>query len=213
MITTVKQIIKPLVPEFILKKIRQRQLEKQVATWEANGCPSPPPHPVKQRVIREYQIKSTYSILVETGTFIGDMIEAQKKNFKKIISIELSNDLYKRAKERFAVDKNVFLFQGDSGDVLPEVLKQIDSPAIFWLDGHYSEGITAKGKKECPIFEELDAIFNDKRFDHILLIDDARCFIGQGDYPTIDQLTHYIKNKNDKYSVEVKYDIIRYTSQ
>jgi hypothetical protein len=40
-----------------------------------------------------------------------------------------------------------------------------------------------------------------------LLIDDARCYVGKGDYPTIDQLTNYVKSKNENYRVEVKYDI------
>ncbi len=78
------------------------------------------------------------------------------------------------------------------------------------MDGHYSAGTTAKGEKDCPIFEELNAILDSKNFNHILLIDDARCFIGKGDYPTIDQLTEYIKSKNEDYKVEVKHDIIRY---
>lgn len=81
---------------------------------------------------------------------------------------------------------------------------------IFWLDRLYSDGISAKGDKEYPIFEELDAIFNYKNLEHILLFDDAKCLIGKGDYPTIEKLTDYIKGKSEKYQVEVKHDIIRF---
>jgi len=81
--------------------------------------------------------------------------------------------------------------------VLPEILEKINKPAIFWLDGHYSEGISVKGDKKCPIIEELDAIFNNKKLNHIILIDDARCIIVKGDYPTIEKLTEYIKSKNE----------------
>jgi hypothetical protein len=122
----------------------------------------------------------------------------------------LSLDLFNDAKRRFNNDKNVTIIQGDSGKVLPKILSEINEPAIFWLDGHYSAGITARGEKECPIFEELDAIFNHSKHNHILLIDDARFFNGQGDYPTISALTDYIKSKNGEYKVEVKHDIIRY---
>jgi hypothetical protein len=60
--------------------------------------------------------------------------------------------------------------QGDSGKELPKIVTQLDTPAIFWLDGHYSAGITAKGDTECPIFEELEAIFEpDKSCKHILI--------------------------------------------
>ena len=102
------------------------------------------------------------------------------------------------------------LCKGDSGKVLPDIMLKLNEPAIFWLDGHYSAGITARGDKDCPIFEELDAIFSKKNFEHILLIDDARCFIGEDDYPTIEELTNYVRSKNEKYQVDVKHDTIRY---
>ena len=57
------------------------------------------------------------------------------------------------------------IVQGDSGKVLSEILLEINEPAIFWLDGHYTAGITARGVKECPIFEELDCIFNTKELN------------------------------------------------
>lgn len=205
-----KRIPRKFVSEFVLTRVRKQLEKKRFNRWKKNECPNPPPHIVKQNTIAEYQQKHGHTILVETGTYMGDMVEAQKARFKKIISIELSFDLFKQAQKKFNKDDNVFIVQGDSGKVLSEVLKDINEPAIFWLDGHYSAGITAKGEKECPIFEELNAIFNSKRFEHILLIDDARCFIGKGDYPTIEELTGYIKSKDEKYQVEVKHDIIRY---
>ena len=205
------EMIKSVIPNSILKGLKNRQNKKVMMEWKNNGCPVPPPHIVKQIAIGEYQQKYGHSILVETGTFRGAMVEAQKTRFKKIISIELGMELFEKAKQRFRNDRNVIIMHGDSGKVLPKILKDdISEPAIFWLDGHYSSGITAKGEKECPIFEELDAIFNSKKFNHILLIDDARFFNGEGDYPTIDKLTEYIKSKNENYKVEVKDDIIRY---
>jgi hypothetical protein len=192
---TIKKVLRPFIPQIVWDRVKKQ--------WQT-------PHLVKQNTIKEYQQKYGYTTLVETGTYLGDMVEAQKTRFKKIISIELGVDLFEKAKERFNNDKNVLIVQGDSGKVLPKILKDINEPAIFWLDGHYSGGVTAKGDKECPIFEELDAILNNKRFNHILLIDDARCFIGDGDYPSIKKLTEFIRSKNDKYQVEVKHDIIRY---
>jgi hypothetical protein len=206
----IKIILRPFVPQMILNLLRNQRQKKIINEWENCGCPIPPPHLVKQMTIMEYQKKYKNKILVETGTYMGDMVEAQKKRFKKIFSIELGIDLFNKAKERFQNDKNVIIVQGDSGRVLPQILLDINEPAIFWLDGHYSAGITAKGDKECPIYEELTSIFNSKRLNHILLIDDARCFTGEGDYPTIEKLTDFIRSKNEKYQVEVKHDIIRY---
>ena len=185
---TIKAYLKPLTPA-IVQMVWKKHLEcKQLHEWRKQGCPSPPPHIVKQRTIREYQKKFNTSVLIETGTYLGDMIEAQKKHFKKVISIELGSDLYKNAVQRFIRDNNVLIVHGDSGKVLPKVLSDIHEPTLFWLDGHYSAGITAKGEKECPIFEELDAIFHHGHdLNHVLLIDDARCFNGENDYPTIKQ--------------------------
>ena len=202
--------LKRFVPQCVLNALKRRIENYRLYQWNKNGCPVPPPHIVKQMAIAEYKNKYGYEVLVETGTFMGDMVEAQKKVFRKIYSIELGVDLFEKATKRFKNDKNVTIVQGDSGMVLPNILSEINEPAIFWLDGHYSAGITAKGAKECPIYEELDAIFNSKAFNHILLIDDARCFAGKNDYPTIVQLTEYVKSKNGKYTVEVKHDIIRF---
>lgn len=130
---------------------------------------------------------------------------------KKIISIELSVELFEKAQYRFRKDKNIEIIQGDSGKVLSKALENINEPVIFWLDGHYSSGITAKGEKNCPIFEEIDAIFKNDSFDHVFLIDDARIFIGKDDYPTIENLLTYLRNKNNNYTVDVKDDIIRCT--
>jgi hypothetical protein len=179
--------------------------------WKSKNCPAPPPHIVKQMTIQQYQIQFKYKVFVETGTFLGDMVEAQRRYFEKVYSIELGTRLYENAKKRFERNRNVVIALGDSGNVLPKILTKINEPAIFWLDGHYSEGITAKGEKECPIFEELDAIFNAPRYNHVLLIDDARCFIGKGDYPNIETLTQYILKKESRYHIEVYNDIIRCT--
>ncbi len=211
---TIKNIIKPLVPRFIfnLRKEKQQKQhqEKQIEDWKKKGSLRPVPHIVKQLTISEFKNKYSCNVFVETGTYLGDMVEAQRKRFKKVFSIELGIDLFKNAKKRFEPYKNVTLFQGDSGKVLPEVMKYINEPAVFWLDGHYSEGITAKGDKDCPIYEELNGIFAAKKWNHILLIDDAFYFNGTGDYPTQEALTNYIKAFNPNYKFELKNDILCY---
>lgn len=197
----------------VIQSIKDKiEIKKQVRkhnAWQKSGCLVPPPHLVKQKVIKEYQQMYGYTILIETGTFKGDMIKAQLSNFDQLISIELGVELHRKAVRRFKNIKNVNIVQGDSGKVLPKILLDINEPAIFWLDGHYSAGKTAKGDKECPIFDELNAIFNGKNLKHILLIDDARLFIGENDYPTIKELTEFIKIKNDKYKIVIKDDIIK----
>ncbi len=202
-----RKTVKKLIPKFVFS-LREKYEYRQ---WIKNGRPSPPPHIVKQNAIREYREKYGCNVLVETGTFLGDMIEAQKRFFKSLHSVELSPELFELAKKRFLKDSNVFLWQGDSGEVLRDIVVKLDEPALFWLDGHYSGDFTALGKKECPVLEELEAIFSGRNFDHIILIDDARLFTGEGDYPKIEELNALVSAKNNRYKLLVKDDIIRFS--
>ncbi|GAA3924093.1 hypothetical protein [Hymenobacter algoricola] len=206
--------IRPTLPEQtrnFAKSIMDRYLgEVIVQNWAQQGRPLPPPHQVKQAVIEEYRQRYGCRVLVETGTFLGDMVEAHLRHFDAIISIELSKVFYEKACYRFRKAAHVTIYEGDSGAVLPHVMRTLRQPAIFWLDGHYSSGETVKGDKDCPIFDELSAIFNQRnRQDHVLLIDDARHFVGEGDYPTIAALREFIQDCDSRYRLEVKDDIIR----
>lgn len=205
-----KDTYRSMIPPFLFHALKVWEGNTQLRKWQQQGSPLPPPHIVKQTAIKECYESVGYEVLVETGTYLGEMVEAQKRRFKRVYSIELSEELHARATKRFRRDKQVTIVLGDSGKTLPLIMDQLDKPAIFWLDGHYSDGITARGEKDCPIFEELDAIFSGKPLDHVLLIDDARCFVGQGDYPTIEALTAFVLSKRPHYQLEVKNDIIRY---
>ena len=136
------------------------------------------------------------------------MVYAQLNCFDSIYSIELSEFLYKKAIKRFNTQKKVCLYNGDSGKMLGKIAETITEPAVFWLDGHYSGGITAKGETECPIMAELAVIVNQK-LPHVILIDDARLFTGENDYPTIDELRQFFTNKAVPFSLAVQHDIIR----
>jgi hypothetical protein len=205
MTTTLKRFLIPFIPHWVRQLVGNYRLRK----WQKAGCPIPPPHFAKQLMIQEFQKKHNCSVLIETGTYMGDMVEAQKRNFRKVYSIELSQELFEAAKKRFRKDDNVQIVQGDSGKVLSSIVKELNEPAVFWLDGHYSAGVTAKGEKECPIYEELDAIFSGKKLQHVILIDDARCFVGQNDYPTMNELKENIQRKVNRFEFSVEHDIIR----
>ena len=165
-------------------------------------------HIIKQNNIHKYRKEYNFDILVETGTYFGDMVEAQRTFFKKVYSIELGEELYAKAVERFKGCPNVKIIQGDSGVMLKTVLDDIDAPALFWLDGHYSSGITAKADKTTPILKELETILNSKIY-HGILVDDARLFTGKDDYPSLDEICAFVKSKDPSRIVAVSDDIIR----
>ena len=176
---------------------------------------------VKQSTIEEFQKKYGYNVLIETGTFLGDMVETQRNNFKRIFSIELQYDLAEKARERFKDMGHIKILQGDSGKLLKTILTEVKEPAIFWLDAHYSNTVridnelieTAKTEKETPIMEELAIILSEGLKKNVILIDDARCFKGENDYPTIKALKDFLKRKGiiAMQQIKIKNDIIRIT--
>lgn len=127
-------------------------------------------------------------------------------------SIELDQHLYRQAHNRFRNWLNVKTYQGDSGEVLPRILARLHCPALFWLDGHYSGGETAKGEADTPISIELQAILESRIKGHVVLIDDARCFDGTSDYPFIEDLLAIVR-RDPNYRIEISADIIRLTPE
>jgi hypothetical protein len=132
-----------------------------------------PPASVKARAIRRYARAYGISTFVETGTFLGDMVEAVTESFARCITIELSEHLWRDARARFQELDTVTCLHGDSATVLPTVLSKIDGRALFWLDAHRSGGLTADGGHD-PLHDELCQIFSHRERGHVILIDDAR---------------------------------------
>ncbi len=179
--------------------------------WRLRGRPVPPPASVKRRIVRSCLRRYGLRQFVETGTYLGTMVRAVRRMVDRVWSIELDHVLARHAARTFARDPRVVIIEGDSGDRLPEVLRELDSPALFWLDSHYSGGITARGDLDSPILRELEYIAANPITGHVLLIDDARCFTGEGGYPTLDRLRAFIADRRPDWTVAISDDIIRIT--
>jgi hypothetical protein len=195
-------------PYIVQKIFFSRRNEREYKAWIKAEKPLPPPRRIKENAIGKYKSITGYDTLVETGTYRGDMVFAQLTKFKKIYSIELDDKLYKAAASRFRSFPHVKILHGDSGKVLTHIIKELKSPAVFWLDGHYSSGITALGDKTTPIYEELQIIFS-QNLNHAILIDDARLFTGSDGYPTLDDLKKYIHQFRPGQQIEVGDDCIQ----
>jgi hypothetical protein len=147
------------------------------------GRPNPPPPIFKQRIVREYGQRFGLSTLIETGTNLGEMLEGTRGVFARIVSVELDDLPWARARHRFAAQAHIETLHGDSAVLLPQVLDERREPCLFWLDAHYSGGFTGRGARDTPIARELEAILEHLEQNHVVLIDVARCFTGQHDYP------------------------------
>lgn len=171
-----------------------------------------PPPMLKTLTIVSYLKRYQYKYFVETGTFLGDTTDSIARvgsHFgMQAITIELADQLYANAVRRFADRPNIRCLHGDSGALMPQVVAGLDAPAIFWLDGHYSGGMTACGDSETPVMQELDTIFASPIKNHLILIDDVRLF-GTGGYPAVAEVEALVRQRLPASRVVVSNDILR----
>lgn len=186
-----------------------RRERRVVASWERAGRPVKPPPQVKRAVIASYADRYGLRTLVETGTYTGGTIARMLRRFDRIVSIELDEEFAERARRKFVRHGHVTILQGNSSELLPEVVAGLERPALFWLDAHYSGGATARGPKETPIVEELECILASTE-DHVVLIDDASDFTGGQDYPSVGELETLVARRPG-LRFEVADDVIRIT--
>ena len=123
-------------------------------------------------------------------------------------------------KKRFRNASNVSLWLGGSETHMAAIVRELDltsRKALFWLDGHYSGGVTGRTEHDCPLWFELEAIKGSGRNDHVVIIDDARCFpkdpsnlSGHEDaaYPEIGMVIQRLKAINPHYDVKIENDNI-----
>ena len=182
---------------------------KKVLLWKLKGRSVPAPHAVKQAIVKEYEAKYRLPVFIETGTYMGEMIDAVLNLFPKIISIEFDLKLAQSAKNKYSSMRHVTILQGDSGTLLPELLAGIKEPCLFWLDAHYTGGVTGQADSETPIVKEIKSILEHPCSDHVILIDDAREFTGNSNYPTLEELRQILKNSRREWQMTVDADVIR----
>jgi len=125
--------------------------------------------------------------------------------FEKYYTIELGKEIAQRASnkyklfEKYQFDTSKFdvtddtvdesfnkrqdyfngkltLINGDSTEMLKELLPKIDEPICFWLDAHAGAAKYARGDSDVPLLTELDVISNHHIKNHVIAIDDAHLF-------------------------------------
>ena len=124
-------------------------------------------------------------LAIETGTCRGNGTKGLARNFKRVITIELSEFLFSETRSRLSgLDfGHVDFVRGDSGSLLPDLLDSLPNrPIFFFLDAHWSGDRTVKwefaewkgygidtahlapmgchpsGPQQCPLQCELEAI-------------------------------------------------------
>lgn len=178
--------------------------------WKLRGEPERSPHLVKQRTVLEYARRYGLRVLVETGTYYGEMVAAMKNHFDAVHSVEYDSRLAERAQKKFARYGHIHIHEGDSQRVVPEILRSLQQPALFWLDAGYYGWAGLEGDKR-RLTSEFEAILRHPVAGHVILMDDARGLNGQNGAPTIAEVTQRIESEFPGRSVEVRHDIMRIT--
>ena len=177
----------------------------QCRRWERTGRPVPAPSAVKRRVLLEHARANGLRVLVETGTYKADTVRALRRDFDEIHSIEIDESLHRAAVARCRRQGNARLHLGDSARLLGRVVADLDRPALFWLDAHFSgEGTGGRGGH--PVVDEVREATG-AGLGHVVLVDDAREFGSAEGYPTLDALRDVAADNG--YTFEVRDDVVR----
>jgi hypothetical protein len=170
--------------------------------WKYGGKKDFTPHLVKQILVKRLCDEYKTSVFVETGTYLGNMIDSVKFKFEKVFSIEIDFRLFKLSQRRFRKYKHIELICGDSSKEIRTVLKKIKKPALFWLDAHHSGGLTGGRGRKSPIISELRSIFSYKIKNHVVLIDDANLFGRSVGFPKLDDVKKLVNRSLYEFKVE-----------
>lgn len=204
-----------MISEIFLRfksKSERRKLQteaKAVRKWAERSYSEQSPQFIKEALFLKYGIKN--AVWVETGTYRGTTTKFLAEHFPAVHSLEPEPELYEQAVEKFT-GQNVNLYKGTSEEIMPDLLPKLQGNVNFWLDGHYSAGITYRGHQDCPVEDELEAISgNLSNFGKVLvMIDDVRCFLPENEelygYPSIHRLIDWAQEH--KFFWRIEHDII-----
>lgn len=167
-----------------------------------------PPEEVLDK-IRELGVK----IFIETGTYKAQTSVWASKTFDIVYTIEASKKLYHEALKEYRNIGNIRFMCGTSKECLKKITNEIATPAVFWLDAHWSGGETFGRDDECPLLDELGLIIKKGIQKHYILIDDARLFMCPPPLPhNIDSwpdISHIIIHLTDAgYKIFIHEDVI-----
>lgn len=166
-----------------------------------------------REIVLKFKNKSGIKNFVETGTFRGNTSFWAAQHFEKVYTIEIDPEISRETASKADCPSNIEFFVGNSKEVLPKVVGQLDGNSVFWLDGHWCNVAELGKDMECPLMDEIHALRNLK--DSVILIDDARAFLGplppphdNTQWPRIDEIFLLLKSYFPANLVTIADDVI-----
>lgn len=179
-----RTLLRSITPEPLL---RIRQNIALYNWYSKTHCAPPAPHFVKQGVLLRHGIKNC--TWIETGTYLGSTTKLLASKYFHVHTIEPSQKCLSIAKDYLGGLKNITYYHGTSEDCIETACAAVAGDVCFWLDGHYSTGITFRGNTDTPIMHELAVI--EKHLSRyrsvVVMIDDVRCsHLDSDHYPNLN---------------------------
>ena len=161
----------------------------------------------KYRQLTAVGRRTAATMLIETGTFLGNTSMRCSKKFDQVVTIELDPDLYQRAKTFLSNRANVECVLGDATQKLPEILAREDCrQAVVFLDGHFSSGETAHGDVPEPACELLASLGQYREKICGIVVDDFRLFGVEAGWPQKSELLRSAEEHFEGYRLAIHLD-------
>jgi hypothetical protein len=131
-------------------------------------------------LIKKFKLKYFF----ETGTLRGEGVDyALASKFEKVFSIEIEEDTYKQAEQKYKNNDRVKIIFGDSSKLMTQIVEQLPGNTLFWLDAHFpGADVGIRTYRSCldmnydtrlPLETELTAIASrNKKFKDVIIADD-----------------------------------------
>ena len=174
--------------------------------WFKRDFSAPSPSYVKHKVLMRNSTKN--SIWIETGTYLGETTAFLQESSRHVYTFEPEPTLFSRALSFFSKKTNVTVINSTSEKGFPKLLPEIFGEVNFWLDGHFSSGITYQGENDTPVLDELNNIENFRQnFTKLsVFIDDIRCFGSEdpnyANYPSLNLIVDWAKRNSLIWHIE-----------
>ena len=138
------------------------------------------------------QVKNVFDFynidnFVETGTGAAEVVRSISniKSDLSIHTIEIIEEIFNKNKISHSYLTNVNWHLGQSSEVMPEILPQLEGNTLFWLDAHFPGadlGLASYGDEEdldkrLPLRSELEIIVEGRDVSNdVFVIDDLRIY-------------------------------------
>jgi predicted O-methyltransferase YrrM len=158
-------------------------------------------HADKEVVVRGAAEKFAIRQLVETGFGEGMMVRDVAKLFDKITSIELDQERYRKGVEEFGHEPSIHLLCGDSAELLPAIVRELEGACLFWLDAHMDD--------TSPIISELHAVLSrgGAGDGDVVIVDDLR-FLGRDGWPSVAEVLKTILTHYPEWTIKMQDDVL-----